>query len=223
MSYVANRGIHLTSNYDQNEIAPQNWLAASFANGSAQGALRPYSNFPQTLAYWSHSGDSYYQSLQAFLRTQIAGFRFQAAYTWSHSIANVLTDNSDGGTSAGSFTYGTDPRLDRGNAATNRPNLFVANGTYLLPKLQGHSELTQQTLGGWELTGITTADSGNSFTVYQNGISENTTALLDPKAPGAGSLNALFQTGLLSGQRPLLTSPNSGLSDWIGDGSIADH
>ena len=216
VSYVANRGIHLTSNYDVNGIAPQNWLAASFANGSAQGALRPFSNFQQTLAYWSHGGDSYYQSLQTFLRTQIAAFRFQAAYTWSHSIADVLTDNSDGGTSVGSFTYGANPRLDRGNAATNRPNLFVANATYLLPKLQGHNQLTQQTLGGWELTGITTADSGNSFSIYQNGISENRDALLDPNAPGAGSLNALFQTGLTAGERPLFTSPTAGCQSGSG-------
>ena len=211
VSYVGNRGIHLTSNYDVNGIAPQNWLAASFLNGDQQGALRPYSNYHQTLAYWSQGGDSYYHSLQTFLRTQVAGFRFQAAYTWSHSIADVLSDNSDGGTSVGSFTYGATPRFDRGNAATNRPNLFVANGTYLLPKLQGHSQLAQQTLGGWELTGITTADSGNSFSIYQGGVSENTNAIIGgPQTPGAGNLNSLFQTGLTAGERPLFTNPTAG-------------
>ncbi len=207
VSYVGNRGVHLTSSYDVNEIAPQNWLAASFVTGGAQQALRPYSNFG-SLSYWTHSGDSYYHSLQTLFRTQIAAFRFQAAYTWSHAIANVLTDDSSG-TGVGSFTYGQDPRLDRGNTATNRPNIFVANGTYLLPKLQNHSNLTQQTLGGWELTGITNADSGNSFSIYQGGLGENTTNLIDPHAPGAGGLNSLFQTGLTSNQRPLLATGQS--------------
>ena len=208
MSYVGNRGTHLTSNYDVNGIAPQNWLAGSFASGGAQQALRPYSNFG-SLAYWSHGGDSYYHSLQTLFRTQIAAFRFQAAYTWSHSISDVLLDNSDGGTSIGSFTYGPDPGLDRGNAPTNRPNIFVANGTYLLPKLQNHGETVQQTLGGWELTGITSADSGNSFSVVQGGIGENTANLIDSTAPGAGALNSLFQTGLTTGERPLLASGQS--------------
>lgn len=214
LGYVANRGKHLTSSYDINTINVNNWAQATFAGGSFQ-QYRPYSNFG-ALTYWTRNGDSNYNSFQTLFRTQIAGFRFQAAYTWSHGIANVLTDDSSGGTGAQSFTYYPNPRLDRGNAATNRPNFFVANGTYLLPRLQGRSNLVQQTLGGWELTGITTAASGNSFTIYQNGVGENsalvTQASTSVAANGsvistaAGSLNSLFQTGLVSNQRPLLAA-----------------
>ena len=207
MSYVGNRGIHLTSSYDVNSIAPANWLAATFASGNAQTALRPYSNFG-SLAYWSHNGDSNYHSLQTLFRTQYRAFRFQAAYTWSHGIADVLTDDSSGGTGAQSFTYYTNPRLDRGNSATNRPNIFVANATYFAPKLENRGQLIRNTLGGWELSGITNADSGNSFTVYQNGLGENT-ALVAAGATGGGALNSLFQTGIVSNQRPLLASGQS--------------
>ncbi len=212
MSYVGNRGIHLTSSYDINGIAPANWSAATFTPSGSQQALRPYSNFG-ALAYWSHNGDSNYHSLQTLFRTQYRAFRFQAAYTWSHSIADVLTDDSSGGTGAQSFTYFGNPRLDRGNSATNRPNIFVANATYYAPKLQNQNAITRSALGGWELTGITNADSGNSFTIYQNGVSENTTNLMNPTAPGAGQLNSLFQTGLVSNQRAVLApgqSCNSG-------------
>ena len=212
MSYVGNRGIHLTSSYDVNSITPANWAAATFTTGSAQQALRPYSNFG-SLAYWSHNGDSNYHSLQTLFRTQIQAFRFQAAYTWSHNIADIVTDDSGGGTGAQSFTYFANPRIDRGNSATNRPNIFVANATYFAPKLRQQNALIQQTLGGWELTGITSANSGNSFTIFQNGVSENTAALQFPSAAAAGQLNSLFQTGLVSNQRPLLApgqSCNSG-------------
>ncbi len=204
MSYVANRGIHLTSNYDTNFITPDKWLAASFSSNSQP--LRRFPNFG-SLAYWGHNGDSYYQSLQTLFRTQISAVRFQAAYTWSHAIADVLLDNSDGGTGISSFTYGPTPRLDRGNAATNRPNIFVANATYFAPKLQSHGLLLQNSLGGWEITGITNADSGNSFSVIQGSIGENSSALL-PGQPASG-LNSLFQTGLTNGQRPLLASGQS--------------
>ncbi|WP_419804990.1 carboxypeptidase regulatory-like domain-containing protein [Terriglobus sp.] len=216
VGYVSNRGRHLTSNYDINSITPNNWQLSTFTSGGAQQALRPYSNFG-TLAWWSHNGDSNYNSLQTAFRTQLAGFRFQAAYTWSHGLADVLTDNSDGGNGTGvqSFTYYPDPSLDKGNAATNRPDFFVANGTYLLPRLQGRTNLVQQTLGGWEVTGITTAASGNSFSIYQAGLGENTGAVptgLTSQALvngalvsyGAGSVNSLFQSGLTASQRPLL-------------------
>ena len=202
MSYVGNRGMHLTSNYDVNTIDPSNWLQATFANPGAQNKLRPFNNFG-SLAYWSHNGDSIYHALQTQFRTQYHALRFEAAYTWSHNIADIQTDDSSGGTGAQSFTYYKNPRLDRGNASTNRPNIFVANGTYLAPKLEGSRFLVRNTLGGWELTGITQAASGNSFTVYQGSISEDTSKVV-AGAPGAGSLNALFQTGLTGNQRPLL-------------------
>lgn len=203
VSYVGNRGMHLTSSYDVNSIGPKNWAAASFlSGGNGQNAFRPYSNFG-SLTYWSHNGDSSYSGLQSLFRTQYHSFRMQAAYTWSHAIADVLTDDSSGGTGAQSFTYFANPRLDRGNAATNRPNIFVANATYLAPKLQNRGLLVRSVLGGWEVAGITSANSGNSFTIYQ-GASENTGNVV-AGAANAGALNSLFQTGLTGNQRPLLT------------------
>ena len=211
MSYVGDRGIHLTSNYDINAVAPANQIPATFAQGGAQTALRRFSNFGSALTYWTHQGDSNYHSLQALFRTQLGGFRLQAAYTWSHSIADVLTDNSDGGNGIGSFTNPLNPSFDRGNSATNRPNIFVANGTYFLPSLKGHSQLVKQALGSWELGGITSADSGNSLTGYQNAIS-------DTRA--GGTLGALDFVGIASNQRPFLSatgSCNSGAAGASGD------
>ncbi len=225
VSYVGNRGEHLTSSYDINSVAPQNWAAATFAPASATNSFRPYSNFG-SLAYWTHNGDSYFNGLETLFRTQVNQFRFQAAYTWSHAIADVVTDDSSGGTGAQSFTVASDPRLDRGNTATNRPNIFVANGTYFLPKLAGHNSLVQGTLGSWELTGITTAESGNSITSFQ-AASENGsllrydvvncpvgTAIVNcPRLPS--TVSALFQTGLTSNQRAL-ASPGQSCSTGAG-------
>ena len=202
VSYVGNRGLHLTSSYDVNAIQPANWLAASFASNTQQ--YRPFAN-DGSLQYWTHQGDSYYDALQSLFRTQVRQFRFQAAYTWSHAIADILTDDSSGGSGAADFTVGSDPRLDRGSSATNRPNIFVANATYFAPKLQGRNFIEHGVLGGWEITGITNADSGNSFTVYQNGVSENSALVSSGSPTTAGALNALFQTGLTGNQRPLIT------------------
>jgi hypothetical protein len=209
VSYVGNRGEHLTSSYDVNSIQPQNWGVATFAPSGQVNSLRPYSNFG-SLAFWTHNGDSYYNGLQTLFRTQVGQLRLQAAYTWSHAIADIVTDDSSGGTGNQSFTVASNPKLDRGNTSTNRPNIFVANGTYLLPSLRGRNFVTEQALGGWELTGITTANSGNSFTIFQNGISETAGNLVTGSKT---TVSSLFQSGLVSNQRPLLaagTSCNSG-------------
>ncbi|GAC1421164.1 MAG: hypothetical protein NVSMB62_15850 [Acidobacteriaceae bacterium] len=213
VSYVGNRGTHLTSSYDVNYIPAANRLAATFTQNPQ--SLRRFPNYG-SLSYWTHNGDSYYHSLQTLFRTQIGSLRMQAAYTWSHAIANVLTDDSSGGIGAGSFTDPTNTRLDRGNTATNRPNIFVANATYFLPKLQSSGLLTRNMLGGWELSGITNADSGNSFTIYQTGVND---AHSVPAGSTYGPVGTLFQTGLTGMQRPLI-NPNQPCN---GKGNLRDQ
>ena len=52
-----------------------------------------------------------------------------------------------------------------GNATINRPNIFVMNEVFYLPKLEHKQELLRQTVGGWELNAIFTAENGNSICV----------------------------------------------------------
>jgi Carboxypeptidase regulatory-like domain/TonB-dependent Receptor Plug Domain len=200
VSYVGNRGIHLTSSYDINQVPQQNWLAASFANGSAVNQYRPFSNY-STLTWWAHDGNSFYDGLQVLLRGRVKQLQFTAAYTWSHSIADIILDDSGGGLGSQTRTYYPNPGLDRGNGDTNRPNNFVANATYLLPALNGSNRLTKGALGSWELTGITSASSGNSFTIYQ-GVTEDSSLLA---AGQTTTLNSLVQTGYTAPLRPLTT------------------
>ncbi len=212
ISYVGNRGEHLTSSWDINQIPAQNWEAASFVSGTPQNAFRPYSNYGM-LTWWTHDGNSSYEGLQTLLKTRVHNLQFLAAYTWSHSIADIILDDSSGSASNSTRTYYPDPRLDRGNGDTNRPNNFVANAIYNLPTLASHSDLVKGALGRWELSGITTAANGNSFTIYQGGVSENTSNVVaNPTpylrngaliTPTAGALNALAQTGYTGPQRPL--------------------
>ena len=200
VSYVGNRGIHLTSTYDINQVPQQNWLAASFQNGNAINAYRPYSNYG-TLTWWAHDGNSSYNGLQTLIRVHYTKLQLQAAYTWSHSISDIILDDSSGGLGVQTRTYYPDTRLDRGNGNTNRPNNFVANATYFLPLLSGANWMARGVLGGWQVSGITTAANGNNFTIYQGGA-ENSGALVPG---GVSTLNSLVQTGFTNPLRPLLT------------------
>jgi hypothetical protein len=57
--------------------------------------------------------------------------------------------------------------MDYGPAPLNQPQTFVANYVYMLPFYQHQHGLVGHILGGWELSGITQFDSGQSFAVNQ--------------------------------------------------------
>ena len=92
-------------------------------------------------------------------------------------------------------------RLDRGNTAINRPQIFVANAVYYLPALKGQNDVVQGVLGDWELARITQYASGTSMYFYQNGLTETRLSLVPVRAPVASS--ALFGDGYTNHQRPL--------------------
>jgi len=221
VGYVGNAGIHLTSNYDVNQVSSTAmvncgvgeptpvsvlaWDCAAFLNANSTpnvNTLRPYSNFGQ-LGYWTHEGHASYNALQVLFKSQYKRSQLTAAYTWSHSIANVLLDNSDGGVGVSSFTDITRPGLDRGNSAINRPQIFVANFTYFLPDLNQSNALTRGVLGGWELSSIITDATGNSQTMYEGGISENLGLVAGGAGNGLGS--QIGNGGLFNMLRPLTT------------------
>jgi len=205
VGYVGNRGIHLTSSYDVNSVTPGNLLDATFAPSGSVNNFRPFSNY-STLTYWAHTGNSNYNGLQAVLKSRINNsLTLGAAYTWSRAMADIVTDDSGGGMGSQSRTYYADPRLDYGVSDVNRPNMFVANVTWFTPKLQGANAIERGAIGGWEATGIITAENGNSFTIYQ-GASENTSAFADPTASSLlNQSGALVMTGFTNPLRPLST------------------
>jgi Carboxypeptidase regulatory-like domain/TonB-dependent Receptor Plug Domain len=200
VGYVGNSGIHLTSMADLNQIPQANWLAGAFISGPPQNALRPASNFGE-IGEFSRGGHATYHSLQVLFRSQLTNHsQFQASYTYSHSIGNVDLDNSSGGINQEAWLDNSNPGLNKGNTNINRPNIFVANEVLFLPKFGDKSNAIRQSVGGWELNSIVTAEDGNSLTVYTSG------------ATGAGigttssSLNSLIGTGWTDPQRPIRVS-----------------
>jgi hypothetical protein len=196
-------------------------------------SLRPASNFA-AINYFTRDGHSSYHALQVQFRAKLNNFsNIQAAYTWSHTIADIEEDAANGGGSQGSFTDIQNLSLDKGNATVNRPHIFVFNEVFFLPKLAHQNALVRETAGGWELNTIFTAESGNSITVYQTGTSaasgrnDQSLRIVDPTpasplncADSAGNkfpcgLNSYSGTGYTNNQRPNAvagTACNSGVS-----------
>jgi hypothetical protein len=84
------------------------------------------------------------------------------SYTWSQNMSDQYNDRG----TASTYTY--NPKLDYGPSGLNEPQIFVANFVYKEPFFSQQHGLTGHVLGGWELSGITTFESGLSLTTSQN-------------------------------------------------------
>ncbi len=126
----------------------------------------PNPNFAN-LRTWLNVVNSNYNALQVALKHQMShGVEFNVNYTWGHSIDNGSTWHS-GATSANGAAagegYTTDnqlPQLDRGNSIFDIRQRFVANFVWDLPIMRNSSSLMGKVLGGWQLNGIWSFQTG---------------------------------------------------------------
>ena len=198
VGYVGNRARKQLTHSDVNQVLDQNRLAAAFAaDANAVNALRPFSNYG-SIYIFERNGRADYDSLQLLFRTRLTNkSQFQAAYTYSRSLADFGLNDSSGTTSNFAVLNRNDRGLDFAESDINRPHIFVANAIYNLPSFRDQNAFVQNVLGGWEVASIIQVSSGTSLTPQINatGIS-----------PGAGQG---FQAGLtgtgtaVANQRPL--------------------
>ena len=125
------------------------------------------------MATTNTDGASLYNSLQMQLRHQFSkGLLLQASYTWSKLITNVNASVAGGGIAAPgnvlSGSAGSNDPLDFGQqyglAAFNRSQRFIVAYSYELP-YKNEQGLSGHLLGGWGVSGITTIQNGQPFTV----------------------------------------------------------
>jgi hypothetical protein len=96
-----------------------------------------------------------YNSLQAGTRFENKhGLTTQLSYTWSHNISIVSNDLNG-------LSDPFNPRYDKGSdTGFDRRHIFNASYVYNLPFGKNGSMLARDTIGGWTISGITTAESG---------------------------------------------------------------
>lgn len=159
VGYVGTKGTHLLGDIDLNQPT----VAARVANPTADvNAIRPYLGYgamnDRATVYTSN-----YNSLQLSLNRRFSkGLTLELGYTWS----KLLTTNPyDRGLSA----YNTyDLKQSYGASVLNTPQMLVVSYVYELPFYKGQRGFTGQVLGGWELSGITTIQSGQSQILTQS-------------------------------------------------------
>ena len=135
--------------------------------------VRPYQGY-SNIRQEENGVNFHYNSLQASMRMEAKhGLTLQFSYTWSHEIdiqSADLTSVNLAGSGNGALSNPYNPRYDYGSGGFDRRNIFNANYIYVLPFYQHSSNgLLRTTLGGWQVAGVTVAESGVPVNIYYNG------------------------------------------------------
>ena len=148
VSYVGNTARHLDQSPNINQPQPNAAVAAGAVNVNT---VRPYKGYA-AINYDIRSASANYNSVQVDARRHFKnGFLFEAAYTYSRSLGSQVGQSQ--------FVNETGP------TAYDRPQSFTINYVYDLPFFHGSRSLAANTLGGWEISGVSTFQSGTPVTV----------------------------------------------------------
>jgi outer membrane receptor protein involved in Fe transport len=112
-------------------------------------------------------GTASYSSLQAGIEHKFShGFQFQSNFTWSRTTDVGGSGDPD---FESSVSDPLDVGHDKGTSSLNVPLVWVTYGIYKGPTFEGHNWAVKNFLGGWELSAIFTAESGEPFTINGGG------------------------------------------------------
>jgi hypothetical protein len=203
LGYVGSKGINLTDyNHNHNQaqlVTPGDAIDQEYGlcsagpnpicNTTTNAAFRvPFVGYEATgLQSSDDNANSNYNSLQATVRHQFShGFTMQAAYTWSRDLTDVFNSNS------ANIDNSNDVRSQWGPASYGRDQRFVVNYSYDLPFGKGTQGIENKLIGGWNVSGITIAQSGDFLTFINPG--DATVGLL-----GTGTAFGTSSTGVLTG------------------------
>ncbi|HEX4165071.1 MAG TPA: carboxypeptidase-like regulatory domain-containing protein [Bryobacteraceae bacterium] len=159
VAYVGSSAANLSYQQDTNQL-PLGTLQAN--PGVNVNALRPYLGYADIYQY--NTGANFtYHSLQVQLKKQMAGGGLlQVAYTWSRAL-----------TDANGFNYQPENsynlRGDWGPSSYNRNQIFVVSYVYPLPFWRDQQQWYKKAFGGWQISGVTTVESGLPLNVVTQG------------------------------------------------------
>ncbi|MGH9771846.1 MAG: carboxypeptidase regulatory-like domain-containing protein, partial [Candidatus Acidiferrales bacterium] len=193
VDYVGSGSHRLFRSVDGNPPLP--WLvAAAHENGTlppdvSGGTLRiaPLLGYPQVtgnLAFIEpilikSIGNATYNGLQVTFNKQFShGVQFQAAYTWSHAIDDAADPLVAPGANRNIARNSFNLHEERGSSDYDLRHRLILNYVFELPFGPGHAHLSHgfvsRVVGGWQLAGLSTFQSGRPFDIYSSRDSEYT-------------------------------------------------
>ena len=172
VAYVGTEGRHLPQQMNMNTIPLGRLLSGTVGNSnlsipvnraaldaSVLKQFRPFSAF-NSVGLYQFTGTSSYHSMQATLSHQGKNLQYFATYTFGKALGTVATNETDG--SAWADPIDTRHR-SWGVLPFDRTHIFNMSYNYSFPKLARGSfenRFTRGLLNGWQMSGITTFQSG---------------------------------------------------------------
>lgn len=241
VSYVGNRGRHLLTKSDVNQVAPgdnngngvEDRLEFLRGAGDGDGSVRPFfTGGPNRILYWETNGSSEYDGLQTQYRSYFGrGSQLQVSYTLSRFKANTSVLSSSAGEENVQTTDRSNLDLDYGNADLHRKHILNASLVWNAPTFENRRGLVRSLLGNWTISTVVSYASGTPLTVYAidvpglggsgyagTGYDDNNRAIRVPGVPCNGSGSQIINPAAytLSGLRLGDTSQMSRRGDCEG-------
>ncbi len=172
-SYVGSKGTKLFINEDGNPLVrPELRITPAGFTGPTQGRL---DNVQGGRTVRTNGGSSSYHSGQLEVRRRFAdNFTLTGAYTYAKLIDNASEVFAQGGASSSTSTPQTPSilggeRLDRAVSLFDRTHRASFTYVYELPFFREQQGFIGRALGGFQISGVNTFESGVPFTVL-NGL-----------------------------------------------------
>ena len=206
VGYVGSHGYHQILSEDENTppsvVCPATPCPTSLAPGTIYYPTTTLAN-PKLAnsTSWVSQGISNYNGLEVDVRRQFSGgFQLRGVYTYSRNLDDGSAWNTSVSSNTPAFvSFPGNPKVDYGLAATNISHAAAINGTWELPVGHGHvllangGSLVQDLLGGWNVSGIATLQSGFPFSAQ---LGYNPTGNGDSRNPARPQLNPDFRGSL---------------------------
>jgi hypothetical protein len=234
VAYVGTQGRHLPQQRQINFVPQgsllQGTVAANTANpsnlaipinrasldSSVIRSFKPYGAY-NSIGYYQFTGTSSYHSLQATLSRQVGKLNYFVAYTFGKALGTTAVNETDGSAWA-------DPIDTRGRSwgvlPFDRTHILNVSYNYYVPDIARGSvsnAVTRGLLNGWQLSGITTFQSGTPVRLRFSGDIATTNA-----AVAWYGTDAFYINGNNTGAITPVYSKNPSLSSKDLGGKILD-
>lgn len=159
VAYVGSKGTKL---FVGQEINPAVFIPGQSTAGNID-ARRIYQGF-QTIQNTQATANSTYHSLQLSWNKRVAsGFSLLGSYVFSKSLDLASNDGNSGVGNGASNPFNF--RRDKGPSDFDVPHRFVTSFIWELPFFNAGGGVRRVLLGGWQLNGIVTLQTGTPFSV----------------------------------------------------------
>jgi hypothetical protein len=150
LAYIGSSAANLSYQQNINQLLPGTLQAHPGVNVNA---LRPYVGYADIFEY--NTGANFnYNSFQVQLRKQLSGGALlNASYTWSRALTDASSYNDQ---PENSYNL----KGDYGLSGYNRNHIFVFSYVYPLPFWQQRQRWYEKAFGGWQISGVFTAETG---------------------------------------------------------------